>query len=145
MTYPALDEIFELTLDGDAPENRPLEMVRADGYDEPEKWKHTGLTVTGQQTRRGKLVLVGYCDSFDEVKAKLAAQGTIPEGQWREAFKARYPTLDGKGSIGVADASWASPHGGASFPYVDSFGFSLFDSADGGFDERWRWLVLVGK
>lgn len=29
--YPADGEIFELTLDGSAPGNRPLEMVRGDG------------------------------------------------------------------------------------------------------------------
>ena len=144
-TYPTEGKVFELTLDGDAPENQPIEMVKRDGYDNPESWKHTGLTVTGTQTRRFKLVSVGYCSTFDEVKAKLAGQGTTPEGQWREAFKAAYPTPDCNGPIGVADGSWAGPGGRAHFPCVNARGGSDFRCLAYYFNQYWRWLVLVGE
>lgn len=55
VAYPADGEIFELTLDGDAPENQPLEMVSRFGY-APVGWRHNGPKVSGKQTRRFKLV-----------------------------------------------------------------------------------------
>lgn len=137
-TYPADGEIFELTLDGDLPENQPLEMVWRIGYDKTEEWRFNGARVTGIQTRRFKLVSIGYCASFEEVKRKLKPHGKIPEGQWREPFRARY-----KGYIGIADASWASPSGSAVFPSVNTRGYSNFHYADGEFSDSWRWLVEV--
>ncbi len=140
-SYPAVDEIFELTLDGDA--HPPLEMVWRDGYSG--NWKHKGLVVKGRHTRRFKLVQVGFCLNLDEVRQKLAAQGEIPEGQWREAFKAKYSTSDGNGPIGFPDASWTFPFGVARFPYVDAGGYSNFRWADDGFRGGWRWFVGVRK
>lgn len=143
--YPAVGEIFELTLDGDAPENQPLEMVSRDGYDHPELWSHNGERVVGVQTRRFKLVEVGFCKNLDEVKEKLAPHGTIPEGQWREAFKKRFRKPDGKGPIGFADSSWVDPRAFVYFPFVDADGGSLFYWADYDFYADWRWLVGVRK
>ena len=140
LTYPATGEVFELTLDGDAADVQPLKMVRRDGY--AGEWRHRGSTVKGQEARRFKLVEIGYCQDFEEVRRKLATHGAIPEGQWREAFKARYPRRDGKGPIGVADASWVSPGGDAGFPYVHTDGDSRFGWAGNGFGDSWRWLVL---
>ena len=51
-------EVFEMTLNGDAPENQPLEMVRRDGY--TGRWTHNGPKVSGRQTRRFKLDVIGY-------------------------------------------------------------------------------------
>ena len=61
--YPPDGVEFELTLDGDAVSNDPTEMVRRDGYGSPEKWKFTGKKVSGIQTRRFKLVSIGYQQS----------------------------------------------------------------------------------
>ena len=142
-TYPATGEIFELTLDGDDSENQPLEMVRRDGYSG--NWKHKGLVVKGRQTKRFKLVQVGYCRNLDEVRQKLAAHGEIPEGQWREAFKASYPNHDGLGPVGIADPSWVNPNDNAYFPCVDSDGYSNFVWAAYDQNEHWRWPVVVSK
>lgn len=140
--YPATGEAFELTLDGNAPENQPLEMVRRDGYSGD--WKHKGPIVKGPETRQFKLVSVGYCANWAELTRKLAKQGEIPAGQWREAFKKKYPKHDGGGPIGVPDASWTLPDGDAYFPYVASDGMPSFIWAGDWFD-WWRWLVEVRK
>ncbi|TSC74820.1 MAG: hypothetical protein G01um101430_739 [Parcubacteria group bacterium Gr01-1014_30] len=141
-SYPKVGEVFELTLDFDAAENQPLEMVRRDGYD-PRVWNYTGKKVMGRCTSYFKLVKVGYCRNLDQVRQKLAAHGEIPEGQWRQAFKAAYPKPDRKGLIGVADPSWALSGGSATFPCVSSRGRSRFLWADRGFNVAWRWLVKV--
>ena len=138
-----MGEVFELTLDGDAPENQPLEMVRHDGYDW-KVWQHEGPVVKGSQTKRFKLVKVGYCRTFNELRRKLGAHGEIPEGQWREALKAAYKS-DGKGHVGVADSSWVGPRGRAPFPCVLAYGHSFFLWADGDFNDDWRWLVEASK
>ena len=143
--YPPDSEVFELTIDGDAPENDPIEMVRCDGYGSPEKWKFTGQKVAGIQTRAFKLVRVGVCRNLKKVRQRLAQYGDIPEGQWRQAFKAAYPQPDGNGPIGIADSSWVDPDGGAGFPCVDSGGGSDFRWADDGRGGGWRWLVPASK
>lgn len=142
LTYPAEEEVFELTLDGDDPANAPLAMVKNDGYD-PEGWKHKGPTVEGTQTRKFKLVRVGDCRDLEEVRKKLKKHGDVPEGQWRQAFKAAYPTPDGNGPIGVADASWTHPFGDRDFPCVSSLGSSYFYWTDSGCGGGWRWLVSI--
>lgn len=145
-TYPAVGEVFELTLDGDASENNPIEMVRRDGY-RPEDWRHKGEKVAGEQTRRFMLVSVGYCH-FGELVRRLVKHGTIPGGQWREALKAAYKS-DRKGPVGIADASWMClfdrPFGRTGFPSVHENDCSYFDWAypNFGFDDGWRWLVEV--
>lgn len=141
-TYPAIGEVFELTLDG-VLENEPIEMVRRDGYN-PEGWKHTGKRVSGKQTRRFTLVSVSYSRTFDDLTRKLDEHGAIPEGQWREALKAAYQH-DGKGPVGIADSSWVFPDGGAYFPCVYASGHSDFRWAGRGFDDGWRWLVEASK
>jgi len=72
--YPAVGEVFELTFDGDVPENQPLEIVRYFGYN-PEGWKHKGLRVGGKQTCRFKLVQVGYCPNLEVVQERLKVHG----------------------------------------------------------------------
>lgn len=150
---PADNEVFELTLDGDAPENDPIEMVKRDGYSEPEKWQFTGRKITGTQTCRFKLVRVGDCHNFDEVRQRLVLYGVVPNGQWREAFKDKYPRPDGRGPIGFCGLSWVRPIGDRVFrvfpSLIDKGGawLSCFNSPDGVgldlHDARWRWLVVV--
>lgn len=137
--YPAVGQEFELTLDGDAPENQPLAMVQCDGY--AGAWKHEGPLVEGKQTRRFKLVQVGYQPGLEAVRTALAAHGEVPPGQWREALKSSY-RQDGQGPVGLADPSWQNPVGIAYFPYVHSNGDSNFDWAGDEFHDDWRWLVL---
>jgi hypothetical protein len=137
-TYPAIGEVFELTLDGDVPENQPLQIVKDCGY--TGKWRHNGRTVKGKQTRRFKFAQAGYQPNLDGVKAALPTSGSV-EGQWIKAFKAAYPQPDGNGPIGIADASWILPLGVAYFPVVYTDGYLGFGWADNDRDARWRWLV----
>lgn len=112
--------VFEMTLEGDAPENQPLEMVRRDGY--TGEWKHNGPIVKGKQTRRFKWVAVGNQPNLEAVRSILVS-GKIPEGQWREAVK-RVFEPDGEHPRGIADPSWKRPGGNANFPYVEGVGRS---------------------
>ena len=121
---------FDMTLDGDAPENQPLEMVRRDGYSG--RWKHKGSTVKGMQTQRFKWAAVGYQYNLDAVRTALTPHGEIPEGQWREAVKQMFEP-DGEHLRGIADSSWVDPNGGADFPYVNSVGDSNFVWANNDF------------
>lgn len=150
--YPMDDEIFELTLDGDAPANQPLEMiknylVRQKEYYSIKGAEHRGFVVRGCKISRFKLVRVGYCSTFAGVHNKLVTHGKIPEGQWAMALMAAYPWTDYfRGAIGIADASWNIPFGGSFFPSINGFdGELFFESVHTDifidFDEHWRWLV----
>lgn len=143
--YPATGEIFELTLDGSDPAMHPIEMVRRYGYDHPEKWRFTGTRLDRTETRRFKLVEIGYQPNFDAVLKALKSHGEIAGGQWREAFRAKYQKPDGKGPIGVADPSWMRPFGPIRFPYVSTAGRSSFHWTGDDFHDSWRWLVEVSK
>jgi hypothetical protein len=139
--YPQLGEVFELTLDFDAPENEVMEMVEEFGYNSA-GWSHVGAKVTGQKTRRFKLVQVGYCSNTDKVRSKTAALGATPEGQWINAFKAAYPVPDGQGPIGIADDSWIGANGRGNYPYLLAVGLQHFNYGGHVRGEDWRWLVL---
>ncbi|TSC75531.1 MAG: hypothetical protein G01um101430_373 [Parcubacteria group bacterium Gr01-1014_30] len=144
-TYPAVGEAFELTIDFDAPENQPLEMLKRDSYN-PEGWNYTGKKVTGKHTRRFKLVQVGYSVTFApfaEVRQKIVSHGEVPEGQWRQAFKATYPIHDGKGAVNVLDSSWVDSNGEARFPYIETLGLSSFSLTRRIFTEQCRYLVAI--
>ena len=141
MEYPKEGEAFELTLDGDAPENAPLEVVRSFGYD-PTGWSHNGPTVTGKQTRQFMLVGIGYQPNLAAAKSALEAKyGPTPEGQWMKAFKDAYPEANGVNPVGVADASWVLPNGCAYFPFVSSGGKPYFRWTVSYLVEGWLWLV----
>lgn len=140
-TLPEIGIEFELTLDFDRTD--PLGMVRSDGYD-PKDWEHKGNKPKGVQTRRFKLVSVGYRPNLDAVWTAITQHGDVPEGQWREALKVAYPTPDGKGPIGFDDPSWVSPDGYRRFPYLFVDGMqwnSDFSWTDFEYDGLWRWLV----
>lgn len=138
--YPKLGSVFELTIDG---EIDPLEMLVSGEFD-PSEWRFIGAFLAGKQTCRFKLVDVGRSDNISEVREKLTKHGSIPEGQWREAFKAAYPEPDGRGPIGIADISWVPPIGKATFPYINADGYCSFRWPVGYLlPEHWRWLVKV--
>ena len=151
--YPAVGRVFELTLDGDASKNDPLEMVRRDGHRSPEKWEFKGKKVMGIQTRNFRLVRVANDYPYyhiavyhltDKVCEEIMA-GEV-EGQWREAFKAAYPNHSGKGPVGVPDFSWVSPiRKEPYFPCIDKDGKSRFYWAGSTFIKSWRWLVPTDK
>ncbi len=136
--YPVIGEVFELTLDGDAPENQPFQIVKDCGY--TGKWRHNGRTVKGKQTRRFKFAQAGYQPNLDGVKSALPTSGSV-EGQWIKAFKAAYPQPDGNGPVGIADASWVRPLVDADFPIVSTDGSLSFRWAGDVQGAVWRWLV----
>lgn len=143
--YPEIGEVFELTRDGNDPNSDPIVMVRRDGYDQPERWKFKGEYLIGAQTLQFKLVSIGYQPNFDAVLLALAGHGCIPGGQWREVFKVRFTKPDGKGPIGIADASWVFPNDDSGFPCVHTGGGSGFHGTGPGFSDSWRWLVEVSN
>jgi len=147
--FPALGEVFELTLDGSAPENDPIEMVRRSGEVGFEKWQHKGRQINGVQKRRFKLVAVGSCDHFNLVVAILKEHGKIPEGQWREALIAKFQVVDCNGIVGIADDSWRDRYGDFFFPCFNANSeqacVPFFDWTEGGFNNYWRWLVEVDE
>lgn len=112
---PRDGEVFELTLDGNAAENQPLEMLRLDGFDPPLDSGHNGPIVVGKQTRHFKFVTVGYQTNRYELYYALIRHGKTPEGQWREAWKKKFE-IDGKHPRGVADFSWIMKLGRACYP-----------------------------
>ncbi len=141
-SWPAPNEVFELTLDFSARENGRLQMVRSDGYSGLWPWDCTESRVVGTHTRKFALVEIGYQSSFDIVEVELAKHGVIPEGEWRNALKNRFPRAHGR-PVGIADASWVRPGGCASFPCVDHDGDSDFVWTDIDFSDGWLWLVEV--
>jgi len=139
VTYPAIGETFELTIDQSL---TGLEMVKNDRYADWRKWRFTGGEILVPQKKKFKLVAIGYQPSLEAVTKELAKHGEIPQGQWRTAFEKAFPNPDGKGPIGIADASWVSPGGSTYFPYLGSDGNSDFVWPDY-FVTYWRWLVEV--
>ena len=147
-TYPVVGQVFELTLDGDAPENQPLAMVRRIGYSTWEKWLYKGPTVKGIQTGVFKLVEFDRFLKFDDLHRILDTHGRIPEGQWAQAFKTAYPKYDGVCSIGFPDKSWVDDIGWNRHPlmyytdYILNLGLA---HRDGRIDlwHPWLWLVEV--
>lgn len=147
-THPTPSDIpadgveFELTLEP----TDALAMVKADGYD-PKGWQYKGPKVTKPDTKRVKLIRVGYVRNLAEVQAKAREQGCeLVIGQWREAFKKRFPTNDGKGPIGFGgkESSWVDPCGDAYFPVLCVHGVgwrSDFGWSDDVRDGHWRWLA----
>lgn len=142
--YPELGVTFTLTLDGDASQNEPLEMVRRDGL--VGGWSHSGPVVSGLQTKSFMLMRFDFSHNLVELLRQLSEPGGIPPGQWRQAFKAAYPKYDRKGPIGVPDASWFNPKGNAHFPIVGGHGYTPFFPAKHRFARGgWRWLVMIDE
>ncbi len=140
--YPQVNVPFELTLDGDLPENTPMGIVEAFGY-KPAGWDYNGTVLTGKQTRQFMLVGIGYQPNLAEAKKVLEAKyGPTPEGQFMKAFKDEYEA-NGINPVGVADDSWVGPGGFARFPCVSSGGGPGFDWTGRVLDEGRRWLVFV--
>ena len=142
LTVPQDGEIFDLTLDGDSID--PIAMVRGNGYKNADQWEFKGPKVTGTQTKKFKLVSVGYQPNADAVNKALAQHGAPALGQWREAFKEKYRLPDGKGPIGFTGSEWAHPF--REFPHVADEGGvwrSYFYWFDRVLRAAWRFAVEV--
>lgn len=140
-SYPAIGEPFEIVFYGDYKGNQPLGLMRRTDYS-PGGWEHDGPSITGRVIRFLKLVELKQILTFDEVRAELCNKyGPIPEGQWVSGFKAAFPKTDGKGPVGVADASWTAPDGKRNFLYVKRGGDLSLHRALGTFGPDWRWIV----
>ncbi|MFA5736839.1 MAG: hypothetical protein WCX70_00530 [Candidatus Paceibacterota bacterium] len=141
-----VNEIFELTIDGNIPENTPEGMIKNCKYCgfELEKWSHEGPTITGKKTKKFKLTQIGQQHDWTTTKTLLRNKnGPTPEGQWLKAFKEAYPKSDYKGPIVVADASWIGLLDGKYFPYLSEGGLLVFSWVGASFGDRWRWLVFA--
>lgn len=136
---PADGVEFELTLDGDVID--PIAMVQGNGYGSPEKWKFNGPKVKGAQTGTFKLLRAGGAN-LAAVKEKLSKEGPLAEGEWREAFKAKF-SHDGNGPIGFGGSEWVDPVGSLLFPYMRDGVYSFFSWVGDDFSAHWRWLVRV--
>ncbi len=138
-TYPADGVPFDLAI-----EPFPgIDLVGRFGCDNQQEWKFNGREILEPQTKKFMLVSIGYQPNWEAVKTALLKYGAIPEGQWCDAFKKAFPQPDGKGLVGVADASWVSPRGSALFPYIHADGVPHFDWAGLDFGAGWRFLVLA--
>lgn len=144
--YPELSEIFELTIDGSNLDFQPRAMLRNTLN---LSWKYEGKTLVGRQTRKFKLVAVEYhAGLWDEMTKRLSVYGKIPEGQWLMAFTAAYPRHDGKGFVGVDDASWVDPRGNTGFAYIarDSRAHVSWTAVEHDWlYGNWRWLVFADE
>jgi hypothetical protein len=143
MPLPRVGEVFQLILN---PAIAPLDMIRHDAGNLDE-WKFKGRAVTEPQTRRFKLVRVGYSPNLDHVRRHLTMPGQRPaNGQWREAFSLAFPTVDGDGPIGFPDASWVHPCGKAAFLLLGGSSGAWSSGslwADVDLYADWRWMVEV--
>lgn len=98
------------------------------------------------ETSKFKLVCVGYCRYFYEVKSHLTKYGWTPDEWWIQAFSAKFPQNDGNGSVGLARLLWVVDSSGSRIyciPYVGSDGNASLWADGAAYDERWRWLVKV--
>ncbi|MFY9462741.1 MAG: hypothetical protein WAP52_00965 [Candidatus Sungiibacteriota bacterium] len=149
MPYPTDGEVFELTIDGDAQENDPMNRTfLIYEHTAVMPWRHIGKKVSGVQTRQFKLVPLGTIDEpLSGVIEKLQSYGRIPEGQWRNAFKRTYPRADGRRTICIADPSWIDPRRGRHcYPGIYSNGDMLLNAADYPYhDDSCRWLIDVSN
>lgn len=111
LNIPAVGEVFELTLT--TPINA-MEMVQWASYNSDDGWEYNGrVFVPGTQTF--KLAQTGYQPNLDGVRWQQG-KANVPQGFWLMAFYEAFPTNDGNGPIGVADASWLDPRRRARFP-----------------------------
>lgn len=139
-SYPAIGEPFEIVFYGDYKGNQPLAIARRVGH--CDGWEHDGPLIEGRVIRLLRLVALKSALAFDELRAELVRQyGKVPEGQWVSGFKATFPKTDGKGPIGIADASWVAPDGHFNFLCVGRGGDMEFHRASGAFGPGWRWIV----
>lgn len=126
----------------------PLAMIYAAGHN-PELLKFKGVLDMIPRTVKFKLVRIGCRTDFFHVPRALKRHGFIPEGQWREVLRKTYPLNDGRGPIGIPNASWVHLYDGACFPVLDGLCGKIwhpgFSRVKNDYDASWRWLVQVSN
>ncbi|HTE48470.1 MAG TPA: hypothetical protein VK675_01010 [Candidatus Paceibacterota bacterium] len=139
LLVPEDQEVFELTIESNT--IYPTEMLRADGGDNPNKLKFKGPSISGEQTKKFKLFRVHNQLNADEANKSLAVYGAPALGQWREAFKKKYPRPDGKGPIAFTGSEWLDPYRRRAYPFLldgSTAWYSGFRWFDHGINISWR-------
>jgi hypothetical protein len=150
---PAVGEIFDLEIDGNAPEVDPLNMVlfNADvSCTTGRGWRFEGKSVKGKQTSRFMLVEPDdHSCRLPQLKKTLRERGRIPEGQWLVAFMEKYQApicrFEEGYCIAIADDSWIDIGARRRLPYLGEaileLDFEYAEVVD--IRENWLWLVEV--
>ena len=142
LTVSADDEEFTLDVNND---QDPMEVVSSVGFDK-KSWQYLGPAFSGKETRRVKLIRLGFVKGLKEARQKADQLGfRLLEGQARESFKAKYPVPDGKGPVVFGGSVWQSPHGDARVACLYECGGvwnSHFYWSDYGWDGDYRWAVV---
>ena len=142
--FPAIDEWFELEVDGDMD---PMSVVTSAGFSS-EGWKYLGPEFSGKKTYRVKLIKLGYVRNLEEARVQARAKNPkyrLLEGQAREPFKAKFPRHDGRPVV-FGGSEWQNPSMRRRVAYLDTLHGgrwdSRFDWAGPGFDDAWLWPVV---
>lgn len=142
--YPAPKEVFELTV------RTPLsarDMLDGSRFKIPlERLLFKGeVEILPPQTRRFKLVPLGFQRRFSTIRQHSAGYGRIPEVQWLRALTDKFPFSRSMGRIGIARLAWGAPGFTDLFPCISDQGVEDFDEASDchccTFDPSWLWLV----
>ena len=142
LVVPADDEWFELEVNND---QDPMEVVSSVGFDK-KSWQYLGPAFSGKETRRVKLVRLGFVKDLEDARQKADQLGfRLLEGQARESFKAKYPAPDGKGPVVFGGSELRSPYGHAYVACLCELGVvwsSSFRWSDRDWDGNYRWAVV---
>ncbi|MFA6525344.1 MAG: hypothetical protein WCT33_03710 [Patescibacteria group bacterium] len=145
---PELGVEFELTIMGDNSEHKrmvPLLNRPRSNFHPCATYKYKGPKPKkeGRQTRRFKLIKVGYRPDVDGIRREVVRQGMyVPEPQWLEAFRLAYPIQGERPGISIANPYWE--HRGVRYYPVlhcDTSGWYYDLDRDGFCSEHWAWLV----
>ncbi|MFA6392319.1 MAG: hypothetical protein WCW66_06295 [Patescibacteria group bacterium] len=137
---PDLGVEFELTIRGDNSEHRWM-VDKLAGSFKFKNYRYYGLKPKkeGRQTRRFKLVKVGYRPDVSGICREVARQGMYtPESQWLEAFRRAYPVQGERPGIGIANPDW---EGHYPVLHCNSSGWYYCLRRPEFCSEHWIWLV----
>jgi len=134
---------FELMLN--PAEADPIEMVRADGYDNPEKWKFAGDKIKQPVTRTFTHLDLGSCRNLDEARGKADKLGyKLADGRFRAAYRQKFPKPTRPIAVVFGGGDWRGPSGSRHVPYLDGGGgawYSHFYWSGRDFYGGCRWVA----
>ncbi len=113
-SYPLPNQVFELSIEVPFP---GIDVAHANGHIHT-TWRFVGDEITQAETRCFKLVSIGAQKDFSTAKQELRGHGYLPPAQYVEAFRARFPKNDKKGSINVGDSVFIDPCGRPCFATI---------------------------
>jgi hypothetical protein len=133
--WPRPGDVFEVTLDADAPGADPTKMCDL---------RFVGRRLGGVLTKRFTLVDIGARKDWGAVISELEKHGALPSGQWRQALSVRFLGEPGY-QIGIPDDSWRSRSRDdwSYFMMINGFGSPSWMSTCTSFGAGWLWLVEV--